>query len=356
MRTALELAARGEGRTRPNPPVGAVLVRHGCAVGSGHHRKAGKAHAEVVALRRAGPQAAGSTLYVTLEPCSTRGRTGPCTEAIEAQGVKRVVIGCRDPNPKHAGRGIAWLRRRGIAVEEGVLRREAEDAVAPFASWVLKGRPLVTLKLGMSLDGRIGDRDGRSRWITGSAARRRVRLMRRKVDAVLVGRGTACEDDPSLLAGGGDRDRLLRVIVDSRGRLPLSAKVLTDACAAQTVVATTNACGRRQRSRLEKGGASVWVLPAKAGRVSLKSLMSRLGRAGLLHVLCEGGGELAEALVREHLVDRFALFLAPMVLGGSGVASFGGRGRRLDAAWRMKFVSCERMGRDVLLEAVPVRK
>jgi diaminohydroxyphosphoribosylaminopyrimidine deaminase/5-amino-6-(5-phosphoribosylamino)uracil reductase len=234
MREALALARRGVGRTRPNPPVGAVVVRDGRVVGRGFHRRAGMAHAEVEALRDAGGAAAGATLYVTLEPCSSWGRTGPCTEAIVAAGIRRVVVAARDPNPKHAGRGFRILRRAGVAVATGVLAAEGRELLAPFSRWVETGLPWVTLKLGMSVDGRLADATGRSQWITSPASRARVQDMRRTADAIIVGVGTALADDPSLTCRRYPASKPWRVIVDSRGRLPLKARVLTDGAAGRT--------------------------------------------------------------------------------------------------------------------------
>ena len=197
MQRALRLARRGEGLTRPNPPVGAVAVKSGKIVGEGYHRRAGGPHAEVVALSKAGTKARGCTLYVTLEPCCTWGRTPPCTDLILSSGVRRVVVSVRDPNPRHSGRGLTLLRRKGIRVIEGVCAEEGMKLIAPFAKWIRRGLPYVTLKLGMSVDGKIADRKGRSRWITGPEARNKVHELRRRVDGILVGGGTVRNDDPS---------------------------------------------------------------------------------------------------------------------------------------------------------------
>lgn len=352
MRRALALAARGIGRTRPNPPVGAVVVRDGVVIGEGYHRRAGTAHAEVSALDRAGSSAVGATLYVTLEPCSTQGRTPPCTDRIVASGVSRVVVAVRDPNPRHTGRGLRLLRRAGVAVELGVCRDDAQALVAPFACWVTQDRPFVTLKLAMTLDGRIADAQGRSRWITGAAARRRVLALRRQVDAVMVGAGTAALDDPSLLPRSGGSAAPLRIVVDSRGRLPLDARMLTDGHAARTIVATTRACRAERVAAFEARGARVWRLAAAGGRVSLRALLQRAGREGLLHVLCEGGGALAGGLLDAGLVDAALFFVAPKVLG-AGCPVVTGQGRALRAALPLAFTHVERIGADVLIHARP---
>jgi len=353
MSKAVALARRGEGRTRPNPPVGAVIVRSGQQDGSGYHRRAGGPHAEIYALKQAGAQAAGATLYVTLEPCSTSGRTPPCTEAVLAAGIDRVVAGCPDPNPAHAGRGLRWLARRGVRVTTGVCEEEAETLIAPFSKWVRTGWPYVTLKLALTLDGRIADRSGCSKWITGPAARRQVQELRRRADAILVGRHTVERDDPSLLCRTRRRQHLLRVVVDSGGRTPVSAQVLCDPEAHRTVIATTACCPPARQQAMQRNGARIWRMAGKAGRVSLRALLRRLGREGRLHVLCEGGGQLAGALAREGRVDEYRFFVAARLLGGDALPAVGGRGWRLDQAPELCFTDCQRVGDDVLLRAVP---
>ncbi|MBN1670552.1 MAG: bifunctional diaminohydroxyphosphoribosylaminopyrimidine deaminase/5-amino-6-(5-phosphoribosylamino)uracil reductase RibD [Kiritimatiellae bacterium] len=357
MREALALAARGEGRTRPNPPVGAVLVKGNRIVGRGYHRRAGGPHAEVVALRDAGAKARGATLYVTLEPCCTWGRTPPCTDAVLAGGVARVVVSVRDPNPRHGGRGLVRLRRRGLDVTVGVCGAEGERLIAPFAKWITSARPFVTLKLGMSLDGKIGDRRGASRWITCPASRRAVQALRRRADAILVGAGTACVDDPGLLPRRPAGRQPYRVVADSRGRLPLTAKLLNDAQPARTILATTRQCSPQRRVRYEKKGAQVWPLPAARGGVSLPALCRRLGKLGILHLLCEGGGELAASLIRAGLVDELLIFVAPMVIGGRGaVPAVAGMGWPLKAAPGFRLIETAAVGRDLLIRARPARR
>lgn len=354
MARALELARRGEGLTRPNPPVGAVVVRRGRRVGEGYHRKAGGPHAEVVALRRAGARARGATLYVTLEPCCTWGRTPPCTDAILAAGIRRVVVSVRDPNPRHAGRGLLLLRQAGLQVVDGVRADEGRELLAPFAKWITTGRPMVTLKLGMSVDGRIGDAAGRSRWITGASARRAVHDLRRRVDAILVGRKTAELDDPSLLPVPTLGRRPLRVVLDARGRLPLRRRLFTDGLPGQTLVLTTTASSSRYRAGLLKRGVAVAVVRARAGEVPPDRLLRELGRRGILHVLCEGGGTLAESLIRAGVVDQYWFFVAPVIVGGrEAVPAVAGMGWTLARAPRLEFTGSMRIGQDVLLRAIP---
>lgn len=343
MLRAIALARRGEGLTRPNPPVGAVVVRDGRIVGEGWHRKAGGPHAEVHALRAAGEKARGATVYVTLEPCSTHGRTPPCTGALIAAGVKRVVVASLDPNPKHAGRGLTLLRKAGIAVTTGVAEAEACALIEPFSKWILTKRPWVTLKLGMTLDGRIADAAGRSRWITSPASRREVQNLRRRADAILIGRETARADDPSLLPVPPRGRKPWRVVVDTNGSLPATLRVFTDEANERTLLATTR--GEPSATRL--------VLPASKGHVSLRALLRELGRRGLLHVVCEGGGELASALWRDGLVDEAWLFLAPKLLGGSARPAFGGTGWPLARAPELEVREVRRVGPDTLIVARP---
>ncbi len=354
MGRALALARRGTGLTRPNPPVGAIIVRQGVVIGQGYHRAAGQAHAEVLALQAAGSKTRGATLYVTLEPCCTTGRTPPCVQAILRSGVRRVVVGARDPNPRHAGRGLRLLRRQGISVMENVRAAEARELIAPFARWIKTGRPYVTLKLGMSADGKIADRRRRSRWITGSKSRQEVQALRRSVDAVMVGAGTVVADNPSLLPRPARGRRPFRVIMDARGMIPAGARVLTDAARAQTIMATTKHCSLRRRQAWLAGGAQVWILPGTPGRVSLSALMRRLGRLGCLHVLCEGGGDLAAALIRARLVDIFVFYVAPCLVGGQdAVGAVGGRGWPLPQAPKLVFTECRRVGQDIVIKAMP---
>jgi diaminohydroxyphosphoribosylaminopyrimidine deaminase/5-amino-6-(5-phosphoribosylamino)uracil reductase len=357
MRRALGLARKGEGTTRPNPPVGAVVVQRGRLVGQGWHRRAGGPHAEVVALRAAGTRAKGATLYVTLEPCCTCGRTGPCTDAILSAGIARVVAAVTDPNPRHRGRGIRLLRKAGVHVDTGTCMVSANELLAPFRKWVRSRRPFLTLKLACSLDGRIADAGGRSRWISGARARHWVRRLRRRVDAVIVGAGTARADDPSLLAFDGNEPRGHRVVVSANGRLAPSLRLLSGGNADRTIVAVSKLCPPRRRRALATGGASVWVLPSSsAGLVSMPALLRRLGRAGFLHVLCEGGGELASSLIGARLVDRYRFILTGRLLGGGAVCAVGGKGWPLDRAPSLRMVALERLGPDALVTAEPTGK
>ena len=353
MRQALRLAARGEGWTRPNPPVGALIVKRGGVVGKGWHRQAGGPHAEVFALEQAGDAARGATLYVTLEPCSTWGRTPPCTSALIRAGIRRVVAGAADPNPAHARRGFVALQNAGVDVQSGILETDCQALIAPFRTHILTGRPYVTLKLALTLDGRIADRTGRSRWITGESARKWVQRLRRRADAVLVGAGTVCADNPSLLPTGSNPNPVYRVIVDGTGRVPPAARVVSDSRAGQTIMVTTRSCPASVARAWQRHGARVWRLPAENRELNLTELLARLGGMGVMHVACEGGGHLAAGLVRAGVVDDYALFYAPRLFGGAAVPGLGGSGWLLAGAPRLRIESVRRFGEDILVRAVP---
>ena len=351
MRQAIGLGRRGLGRTSPNPPVGAVVVRQGTVVGRGFHRRAGEAHAEVEALRDAGSRARGATLYVTLEPCNHQGRTPPCTGAVIAAGVRRVVIGTRDPNPHVFGNGLARLRRAGVRVDLGTEQAACNELIRAFAKHVSTGMPHVTLKLAASADGRIATATGASRWITGEASRRLVHRLRNETDAVMVGAATVIADDPELtcrLRGGRDP---LRVIVDGRLRVPLDARVLTNAAAPGTIIATVSR-SPRLIGALRQRGATVLVLPGTKGQLSLRRLLGVLGRRGMSSVLIEGGATLAAAALHARVVDRLLCFYAPKLIGGDGRPMLGSLGvRRLPSAIPLRDATVQRVGEDILLSA-----
>jgi diaminohydroxyphosphoribosylaminopyrimidine deaminase/5-amino-6-(5-phosphoribosylamino)uracil reductase len=355
MRRALALARKALGCTRPNPPVGALVVKGGQIIGEGYHTCAGQPHAEVEALNacRVSPQA--GTLYVTLEPCCTHGRTPPCTERILNEKIARVVVGCHDENGCHCGRGLEILRKKGVEVVFGVCEDEAKELVRPFFKHVNTGYPFLTLKLAMTLDGRIADSAGASKWITGEAARKAVQQMRRGADAILVGAGTVCADNPSLLYRSKGRDNLMRVIVDATGRTPATATVLTDSAATRTIMATLSTTAQQKIASWQQQGAAVWTFsPDKNGHIPLKQLLRRLGKAGHLHVLCEGGGTLAGALHDARLIDDYALFYAPAILGDSrAISGFAGKGVQMKNLERLELRSIKRIGGDLLVRLLP---
>ena len=352
MSLALALARRGEGLTRPNPPVGAVAVKDGKRIGQGWHKKAGGPHAEVFALRQAGTNSPGATLYVTLEPCSTTGRTPPCTEAIVRAGISRVVVGAIDPNPKHAGRGIRLLRKAGIHVDVGACSAEAQELIAPFACHMLRKRPLFTLKLGLSLDGRIADVSHSSRWITGPEARAEVQALRRASDAIMVGAGTVRHDNPSLWPRPDLKRAPWRIVVARTGPLPLTAQLFNDAHADRTIVAVPRGWQPNCSAAIRNRGATVWELPL---RRFWPALSAKLAALGILRVLCEGGGILAGEMLKADLADEWVVFLSPMLIGGP-VGAMGNTRWRLDQAPRFAQKECRPVGKDVMLRLVPERK
>jgi diaminohydroxyphosphoribosylaminopyrimidine deaminase/5-amino-6-(5-phosphoribosylamino)uracil reductase len=317
MRVALRLARRALGRTSPNPAVGAVVVRRGRIVGRGFTAPPGGPHGEVVALRRAGRRARGATLYVTLEPCAHFGRTPPCVDAVRAAGIARVVIGTRDPNPRVRGDGAGRLRRAAIGVTIGVEQAACEEQIAAFRKHVTTGLPFVTLKLAASLDGRIATASGASKWITGTAARTEAHRLRNWHDAVLIGSETVRRDDPALtcrIPGGRDP---LRVVVDSRLRIPPAAQVLTNRRSPGTVVFTSLRHGAKL-VRLRRLGVDVVTVPGPGGRLRLRSVLRVLGARGVCSVLVEGGAAVAASALKERLVDQVVVFLAPKLFGGDG--------------------------------------
>jgi len=354
MRRALALAARGLGRTYPNPPVGAVLVRGGRVVGEGFHAKAGGPHAEIEAIRAAGARACGADLFVTLEPCTHQGRTPPCLDAVLALQPARVVVAAVDPDPRVRGRGIRGLRRHGVPVVVGVEAAAAGELLEAFRSRVVRGRPRVTLKLALTLDGRIAARDGDARWITGAAARRMGHELRGVSDAVLVGAGTVRADDPRLtcrIPGGHDP---VRVVVSGRRLdLPRRARVLAPGGSPTIVVAPATASSRRVTA-LRSAGVEVLLVPARAGRMSFAHVMAALGERGFTSVLVEGGGTVAAEALRAGVVDRAVLFVAPTLLGGDGVAAVGPLGiRRVADAIRLTHASVRRIGDDLVVQGRP---
>jgi diaminohydroxyphosphoribosylaminopyrimidine deaminase/5-amino-6-(5-phosphoribosylamino)uracil reductase len=359
MRTAMGLAAKGLGLASPNPMVGAVVVAAGRVVGEGWHEGPGTPHAEVMALSEAGLLARGATLVVTLEPCNHHGRTPPCTDAIVAAGIARVLAAARDPNPIVDGRGFDALRAAGVRVEEGMLAEEASDAIAGFAKHVRNGGPFVTLKMAASLDGKVAARDGSSRWITGAPAREDVHRLRAASDAIVVGSGTALADDPSLTVRlDGYRGRPpLRVLVDGAGRVPATGKLFDGS--APTMVVTTDASLPRARAAWEAVGAEVALFePASqegpgALRVPLERLVEHLGKRGSQTVLIEGGPTLAWAAIEAGMVDRFVLYLAPTLIGGERAPGvLGGDGTRSIAdARRVTIGSVEQVGEDIKVVA-----
>lgn len=364
MRLAINLARRGYGRTSPNPVVGAVLVKRGKIIGRGWHRQAGMPHAEVEALRDAaklGHSPKGATLYVTLEPCCTHGRTPPCTKAIIAAGIKCVVIGATDPNPRHAGKGLRILRRAGIQVVNGIESEACARLNESFNHWIVHGTPFVTVKAAMTLDGKIATAGGESKWITGEKARAHGMKLRQASDAILVGVNTVQADDPSLTARmkleAGSRKiakPLRRIVLDTMARTPVTARVVCDEQAGVTTIVVSRRAPRLRVQALAKNVRVLIAPESRAKRISLRWLLNKLGKEHLTQLLVEGGGEVNASFLMDGLANRVAFFYAPKILGGrdsrravggEGAASLAGVLKLHDVEWR-------KLGADLLLTAL----
>ncbi|MGI6547405.1 MAG: bifunctional diaminohydroxyphosphoribosylaminopyrimidine deaminase/5-amino-6-(5-phosphoribosylamino)uracil reductase RibD [Bacillota bacterium] len=356
MQQAILLAERARGRTSPNPLVGAVVVsQQGQVIGRGYHARAGGPHAEVVALRQAGELARGATLFVTLEPCCHYGRTPPCTEAIIAAGIRRVVIAALDPNPNMAGKGVQILRENGIKVETGLLELPAKQQNEVFRKYITTKRPFVIAKWAMSLDGKIATASGESKWITGPRARAWGHRLRDEVDAILVGVGTVLADDPQLttrLPSGGRNP--LRIVLDSRARTPAGARVLQAEPGA--VIAVTEAADHEHVRQLRRAGAKVVQLPAGKEGIAWPALLDLLGTWEVSSLLIEGGSRVLGSAWGAGIIDKVICFMAPSVIGGeSAPGPVGGAGSdRLDAAARLTNLRVERAGADLVIIGYPI--
>jgi diaminohydroxyphosphoribosylaminopyrimidine deaminase/5-amino-6-(5-phosphoribosylamino)uracil reductase len=343
MDRAFELAERGRGATSPNPIVGAVIVKDGEIVGAGYHERYGGPHAEVNALAQAGSRASGATLYVTLEPCSISGKTPPCTDAIVAAGIARTVVPVLDPNPRVSGRGVSILREAGVEVELGLMREQARTLNAPYFKYRSTGLPFTTLKLALSLDGRIAPPPGGPRWTSSAASRELVHTMRAKADCVMVGIGTVLADDPRLtvrraetggqVAGGGSPEseprQPARLVLDTQLRIPADSAIVTGARAVRTIVACCHSVDSSRRAALENAGVTVWRSAARDGALDLAFVLRRAAGEGFISLLSEGGASVASSLLQGGLVDRVAFFVAPRLYGAGGTPAFG----PLDESW-----------------------
>jgi diaminohydroxyphosphoribosylaminopyrimidine deaminase / 5-amino-6-(5-phosphoribosylamino)uracil reductase len=349
---ALDLARRGLALAHPNPMVGAVLVKNGRVIGEGLHIYDRRDHAEIVALKQAGPKARGATMYVTLEPCCTTGRTGPCTKAIIAAGIKNVYATMKDPNPAVAGRGLAELKRAGIKVHfVDSFTQQAEAANEDFAKWIRTGLPFVTLKTALTLDGQIAQRTGSVTWITSKRSREAVQRLRHEADALLTGIGTVLTDNPRMSDRTDEprRRRLLRAIVDSRLRTPLRSKLVKSA-QGDVIVFTTKPADSPKARALVRAGVEVVHVPAKRGHVDLHAVIRELGRRDILNVLLEAGAELNGAALQAGIVDKMILFYAPKIMGTGGVPM-----ARIPSKWfpkspALKNISVETCGPDFVVE------
>jgi len=317
MARALEIGKKGD--PSPNPHVGAVVVANGEIVGKGHHERAGEDHAEVAAIRLAGKKAAGATLYVTLEPCNHVGRTPPCTDAILAAKIARVVVGCSDPNPHVEGGGIERLKKAGVEVVSGVMQPQAQRLVAPWSKFVTAGIPYVSLKLALSLDGRIATRTGASKWVTGPEARARVHVIRAQHDAIAIGIGTALADDPRLTVRDAPGKSPLRVVFDTKLRLPAHSRLVTTASEVPTWVICSEDAPSSNEEALVVRGVEVLRAPSSAeGRIDAVAALKLLASRGVVTLLVEGGAELAGSMLAGRLADELHAFIAPLLLGPRG--------------------------------------
>jgi diaminohydroxyphosphoribosylaminopyrimidine deaminase/5-amino-6-(5-phosphoribosylamino)uracil reductase len=350
MRLACRLARKAAGRTSPNPMVGAVLVRDGRIVGKGYHRFAGGDHAELAALKQAGAKAKGATLYITLEPCSHQGRTPPCVDALIRAGIKQVIAGTKDPNPLVAGRGFQQLRRAGIRVRVGLLEAECRGVIEAFTKFITKRMPFVTLKLAVTLDGKIATATGEARWISEEISRKSVHRMRDQADAWLVGSATVKADDPQLtcrIAGGRNP---LRIVLDSRLRLPLTARIFRLADREKTIVAAGANAPMRKVRAIEALGAQVWRLPLSKGRIAWRPLLKKMAAAGIVNVVIEGGAAVAASALKDRAVDKVLLFYAPKIFGGDGRPMIDGLSvRRVRQAIALKRLEVRHSGADLLV-------
>lgn len=350
MRRALELAQKGKGRTSPNPLVGAVVVRNGKLITQGYHAYFGGPHAEAVALRKAKSRAQGATLYVTLEPCSSWGKTPPCVEGVIASRVRRVVIGSADPNPQNYRSGIRKLKQVGVDVRVGVLNREVAQQNETFFKTMRTGYPFVTLKMAQSLDGKIATRKGESRWISSPLARRFVHRLRDEVDAVLVGKNTALQDNPNLL-GIKEKEKPWRVILDPRMELSFRSRFFQGPQLTFVVVSEKR---MNRISKPSKNRRRILIsVPEKRGRLELKVLLKKLASLGVNHLLVEGGGETAWSFIQEGWVDRLIWIVAPKIVGGrSAKTSVEGEGvEKLQKAFPLKWEKAYPLGKDWAFEA-----
>ena len=361
MNEALKIARYGIGRTSPNPMVGSIIVKNNRIVGQGWHKKAGTPHAEIHALEQAGALAKDSTIYVTLEPCCHHGRTKPCSETIVKSGIKRAVIAMQDPNPLIAGKGIEQLRNAGIEVTVGVLEDKAIKLNEVFIKWITTKLPFVTLKTAMSLDGKIASYTGHSKWITNNASRNFVHKLRDCHDAILVGIGTVITDDPNLTTRLNETKpneyqgkSPVRIIVDSKARIPLTAKVLNDGCA-KTIIAISTEADSTRVSALQEKGVEILVIKKneKNGGIYLPELLKKLGELNYTSIFVEGGTTINSSFLKHDLVDKVYWFIAPKIIGGENAKGpVGGIGvDTVDKALKLKDIEITQIHEDILVSA-----
>ncbi len=350
MRLALGLAGRGRGLVEPNPMVGCVVVRGGAVVGRGWHKRFGGPHAEVNAVRDAGGDVRGATVYVTLEPCSHTGKTPPCADLLVEQRPRRVVVAMRDPFPTVAGRGLRKLRKAGVKVDVGVLASEARELNAPYLKLVRTGRPWVVAKWAMTLDGKIATKAGDSKWISSPEARKLTHKVRSQVDAIVVGIGTVLADDPELTCRLVRGRSPTRIVLDATARLPLRSKLVRSARAVPVIVAVSSKAPAKRTEALMKRGCSVVAFPAKRGRISVTKLLDWLGSVQTTNVLVEGGGDVLGSFFDAGQVDEVIAFVGPQIVGGDGRPPVVGKGSaKLSDALRLGKLETKELGDTTLV-------
>lgn len=346
----MTLASKGTGRVLPNPLVGAVIVKNGKVIGKGYHHHFGGPHAEVMAFRNAGTSVKGASLYITLEPCNHHGKTPPCAPLIVQKGIREVFIGMTDPNPLVKNKGIKYLEEYGVKVITGILENQIRKQNEAFVKYITSGLPFCILKTGMTIDGKIATVKGESRWITGEKSRMQVHRLRHEADAIMVGINTVITDNPSLNPCLNGEKEPLKIIVDSRLRIPLSSRVFKEN-PRKVIVATTKQADKSVIKNIERLGAQVLVCPAKENRVDLKWLIARLGEMNIAFLLIEAGSTLAFSVIRERIVDKMIFFIAPKILGGTMTPmAVGGEGiRALEDAIPVKELQIKKTGEDLMI-------
>ena len=350
IKKTLKLAEKGRGKVSPNPLVGAVITKNNEIIAEGFHREFGGVHAEVAALDSAREDVNGATLYVNLEPCSHTGKQPPCVERIKNSGIKRVVVGTPDPNPLVDGKGIALLRKEGLEVKVDVLEEACRNLNEAFFKYVQTNRPLITLKIAQTLDGKIAAADGSSKWITSGKSRRFVHKMRSQNDAVLVGIGTVLKDNPRLTVRLAKGPNPKRIVLDSTLKIPLNSNFLTKPLVEKTIIATTSGASKEKIRSIKELGANVWTIKNDSkSRVDLSELCKKMGIEGITSVLVEGGSQIFSAFLQEKLADKIAIFIAPKIFGqGLSAVHFNGI-HSLNASIKLSDFEKRKIGDDVLL-------
>lgn len=351
MKLAIHVAKKGKGKVSPNPLVGAVIVKDSKIVSCGYHEKFGGSHAEVNAVNNANVDLKGSTMYVTLEPCCHYGKTPPCVDLIIEKGISKVIVGTLDPNPKVAGKGVKKLKDAGIEVIVGFLEEKCKKMNEIFMKYIKTRKPFVNFKMGMSLDGKIGTKTGESMWITGEKSRESVHKLRGELTGIMVGIGTVIKDNPNLTCRIKGYKNPIRIILDSKLRIPLNAKVLNGE--SRTIIATTKGCNKEKEEELIKKGIEVLKIKSKEEKIDLNSLMSKLGELKIDSILLEGGSDLGFSSLKEGIIDKVLIYIAPKMIGGEKAKGpLGGLGiERLKDAFLLKNIENKRIGNDILISA-----